>query len=142
MEITEIFKKYTDKVVQIQLFHRAVKQNAKNELVLLKQYEEHIDDPKQKTTPLSAHNMFFRTVIGESPYFYGYEVSSLEDKINAVALHKNKQFQWLLAETYETFEGFIEEAYAFAGYMDKNFWVKEDFGKKPTFRIRTRGERF
>ncbi len=133
MEIIEIFKKYTDEVSQIYLHQRAVKDTAKNEFERLiqqeKRYEKiYAENPELKGISLSAHNLSFRIAKDNSPYFFGYKESSLEDKKIAVVLSKNKQYQWLLAEAYEAFEDFIEYAYAHAGYTDKNFWPLSDFG--------------
>lgn len=128
MEIIEIFKKYTDEVSQIYLHQRAVKATAKNESERLIQQEKAYEkiceeNPELKGISLSAHNLSFRIAKDNLPYFFGYKESSLEDEKTAVVLSKNKQYQWLLAEAYEAFEDFIEYAYAYAGYTDKNFWL-------------------
>jgi hypothetical protein len=129
MEVAEIFKKYTDKVSQVYLYKRAIKDTAKNEFERLIQYEKTCNEnPTLKGISLSAHSLFFRSAYDNSPCFFGYKESNLEDKKIAVILHKNKQYQWLLAEAYEAFEDFIEDAYAYAGYTDKNFWPLSDFG--------------
>ncbi len=129
MEIAEIFARYTNAVSQIYLYQSAVKTNAKKELEQLVMYERSLEEiPELKGVPLSAHNMFFLSAENGKPYFFAYKESSLEDKKKAVVLHKNKQYQWLLAEVYELFEDFIEEAYALAGYKDKNFWNLTDYG--------------
>lgn len=130
MNIADIFKSYTDQVSQIYLYQRAVKDNAKKEFEQLVQYEKNYEkNPALKDVPLSTHNLFFRPARGDTPYFFDHKKSSLEDKKIAVVLHKNKQYHWLLAEAYESFEDFIEAAYAYAGYMDNNFWPMNDFGK-------------
>jgi hypothetical protein len=128
MEIAHIFKCYTDQVAQIYLYKSAVKDNTGKEFERLVQYEKKFEDVGSKDVFMSLHNLFFRTAKGNSHYFFGHKESSLEDKKIAVILHKNKQYHWLLAEAYEAFEDFIEEAYAFAGYKDKNFWPLSDFG--------------
>lgn len=128
MEISHIFKNYTDQVSQIYLYKRAVKESARKEFEGLVQYEAQLNNVASKDVFMSLHNLFFRTAMGETPYFFDFKESSLEDKKIAVILHKNKQYHWLLAEAYEAFEDFIEEAYAFAGYKDKNFWPLNDFG--------------
>lgn len=128
MEIAHIFKNYTDQVSQIYLYKSAVKSNARIEFERLIQYEESFENAESGDVVMSMHNLFFRTAKGKTPYFFDHKKSSLEDKKIAVLLHKNKQYHWLLAEAYEAFEDFIEEAYAFAGYKDKNFWPLSDFG--------------
>jgi hypothetical protein len=127
MEIAKIFARYTNAVSQIYLYQSAVKTNAKKELEQIVMYERSLEEiPELKGVPLSAHNMFFLSAENGKPYFFAYKESSLEDKKKAVVLHKNKQYQWLLAEVYELFEDFIKEADALAGYKDKNFWNLSD----------------
>jgi hypothetical protein len=127
MEIVKIFARYTNAVSQIYLYQSAVKTNAKKELEQLVMYERSLEEiPELKGVPLSAHNMFFLSAENGKPYFFAYKESSIKDKKKAVVLHKNKQYQWLLAEVYELFEDFIKEADALAGYKDKNFWNLTD----------------
>jgi hypothetical protein len=127
MEMAEVFKRYTDQVCEINLYQRVLKTNARKEYERViefarqqeKIWEEH-GVPKQ--IPLSTHNFFFRTAdFSQKYFFYGYKERRLEDQKLAVLRHKNKQYQWLLAEAYELFEDFIESAYGFAGFMDRNF---------------------
>jgi len=129
MEIAEIFERYTNAVSQIYLYQSAIKTNAKKELEELVMYERSLDEILElKGVPLSAHNMFFFSAENGKPYFFAYKESSMVDKQKAVVLHKNKQYQWLLAEVYELFEDFIEEAYALARDKDKNFRNLTDDG--------------
>ena len=122
MEIEEIFARYTNAVSQVYLYQSAVKTNAKKELEQLVMYEKSLEEiPELNGVPLSAHNMFFLSAENGKAHFFAYKESSIEDKKKAVVLHKNKQYQWLLAEVYELFEDFIEEAYALARHKDKNF---------------------
>jgi hypothetical protein len=134
MEIAEIFRRYTDQVCEIHLYQRVLKTNAQKEYEGVIQFgrqqekiwEEH-GVPKE--IPLSTHNFFFRTAqFNQQDFFYGYKERRLEDQKRAVWRHKNKQYQWLLAEAYELFEDFIESAYGFAGSADRNFWPLSDFG--------------
>jgi len=92
------------------------------------QHEKNSENIFSKDDFISIHNLFFRTAKNNMPYFFGNKKSSLEDMKIAVILHKNKQYHWLLAEAFEAFEDFIEEAYAFAGFKDKNFWPLSDYG--------------
>jgi len=52
----------------------------------------------------------------------------VEDRMKAVVLHKNKQYQWLLVEAYEAFEDYIEDVYAYAALLDINLWPCRHFG--------------
>lgn len=50
----------------------------------------------------------------------------LDDQIELNTLHKLKTYQWLLAESYEAFEDFIEIVYADCGRRGSNLWVRPD----------------
>lgn len=134
MEIAEIFRRYTDQICEIHLYQRILKTNAREEYEGVIQFgiqqeriwEEH-GVPKE--IPLSTHNFFFRTAhFNQQNFFYGYKERRLEDQKLAVWRHKNKQYQWLLAEAYELFEDFMERADAFAAYNDRNFWPLKNYG--------------
>ena len=76
--------------------------------------------PKKFHYPLIISS--FRTAqFNQQDFFYGYKERRLEDQKRAVWRHKNKQYQWLLAEAYELFEDFIESAYGFAGFYRPKF---------------------
>jgi hypothetical protein len=59
---------------------------------------------------------------------YGHLERNIEDRYLDTLLHKNKQYQWLLAEAYEEFEDFLEKVYTYQGMKDNNFWPLTDFG--------------
>jgi hypothetical protein len=60
--------------------------------------------------------------------FYNHKKRSLEDRYLHVLLHKNKQYQWLLAEAYEEFEDYLENIYAYYGGINNAFWPLQDYG--------------
>lgn len=129
MEIEEIFVKYSNAMSQIYLSQRAVQGSAKKELIELVSYEKSLDSNTElKELSLSLHNMMFRIAQNGSPYFFSHQKISIDDKKKAIVFHKNKQYQWLLAEAYEIFVDFVEEAYAFAGHINNNFWLLSDYG--------------
>ncbi len=74
------------------------------------------------------HNMSFRNAKTGDAIFYGFKELSIEDRYLHVLLHKNKQYQWLLAEAYEEFEDYIENAYAYYGSINNSFWPLRDYG--------------
>jgi len=114
MEITEIYRRYTDQVCEIHLYQRVLKTSARKEYERVIQFgiqQEKIweDHRVPKDIPLSTHNFFFRTAqFNQQNFFYGYKERRFEDQKLAVWRHKNKQYQWLLAEAYELFEDFME----------------------------------
>ncbi|MDH5259753.1 MAG: hypothetical protein OEX07_17195 [Gammaproteobacteria bacterium] len=129
MEIQGIFESYSNKMTQIHLYQDAMRNLAKKELKALYKYEQSLENyPDLKELAASHQNMIFRVAKDGSHRFFGYKKSTIEDKRLEVTLHKNKQYQWLLAESYERFEDFLESAYAFAGFTDNNFWPLRDYG--------------
>jgi hypothetical protein len=127
--ITGIFKRYLQKMTDLHLYHRAVKENSKRELEALAQYSQRLQErPELEQFPTTINNMFFISAKTGEPVFFGHKKSTLNDRINAVFFHKNKQYQWLLAEAYEQFEDAIEGAYAYLGYKDRNIWPLSDYG--------------
>lgn len=129
MEIIKIFEDYTSKTAQLHLYQRAIKENSKRELQNLEKYSKAIEEnPFLKEHSSSLHNMFFYDAKNGEIRLFAHKKITLEETRNAVFIHKNKQYQWLLVEAYEEFMIFIEGAYAFAGYTDKNIWPLADFG--------------
>lgn len=129
MNMDEIFESYADKMSQLCLYQRAMKGIAKKELEKLAEYEKSLEEhPEIKDSSLSFHNMAFRSAKTGKHIFYGHKRLSIDDRRVAVFLHKNKQYQWLLAEAYEAYEDCIERLYAFAGFADNDFWPLKDYG--------------
>lgn len=52
---------------------------------------------------------------------------TIDDDIDSLKNHYNKQYQWLLAEAYEYYEEFLSKLYAYVGYIDNSFWAMKDF---------------
>lgn len=129
MLLSEIFRDYAAKITQIHLYQRAMQELSKRELVELQKYEDLVKaNPTIGKYPVAAHNMFFRSALDGEQRYFGRSRSSIEDRRRAVVLHKNKQYQWLLAEAYEEFEDYLITIYAWSGYNDHNFWPLRDFG--------------
>lgn len=130
MKNSEIFDMFADKLAQIILYQRAVKRTAQKELKCLEEYAASLQDkPDLKHLSFSHDAMHFYDAKTGTARRHGLKVSSIEDRYLSVILHKNKQYQWLIAEAYEEFEDFLERAYAFSGYTDSNFWPMSDFGQ-------------
>jgi len=129
MNLDEIFESYSNKMTQLSLYQRAMKDIAKKELEKLTEYEKSLEKhPELKVHPLSMHNMSFRIAANGEHFFYGHKKISVKDKRLSVLLHKNKQYQWLLSEAYEEFEDCVERLYAYAGFDNNDFWPLKDYG--------------
>jgi hypothetical protein len=129
MKLDKIFESFLEKMTQIELYHRAIHEIADNELIELGKYAESLkENPELSDLSSSGHNMYFYGAKDGVGKLYGQRTLNLNDRIKAVFIHKNKQYQWLLAEAYEIYREFLEELYAFAGFNDKNFWPLSDYG--------------
>lgn len=129
MELDEIFNHYTEKMTQIYLYQRAMKALAQKELEKLHEFGEAVkDNPKYKDRPSSIHNMSFRRAIDGKNVFFGQSLMSIDERKRSVVLHKNKQYQWLLAEAYEEFEDCLEGLWAYVGFKNTENWPLQDFG--------------
>jgi len=129
MDLSEIVEYYSSKMTQIHLYQRAMKEIAKKELDNLYKYEQSLEqNPKMEQFAHSFHNMGFRRAQDGAHVFFGQKKLSVKDHQLSVVLHKNKQYQWLLSESYEEFEDCLERLYAYAGHADANFWPLADFG--------------
>jgi hypothetical protein len=128
MNYQQIFDDYSAKMTQISLYQKAVQDLAKGELDKLNKYAE-ITKEKPELGDMESHNrMMFNRADDGCSQIYGSKKSSLNERMLAVHLHKNKQYQWLLAEAYEAFRDFLQNVYACAGYKDNNYWPLPDFG--------------
>lgn len=127
MELYEIFERFSLKMtdlVQLQLSMRRIANQELQELNARKKMEGIPTDG----LPISLSNMLYRSAIDGNHLFFGRKRLFVDDLIRGVFVHKNKQYQWLLAEAYEAYEDYIEEVYAWAGLRDKGLWPIADYG--------------
>lgn len=129
MELEEIFDEYILKSEQLIIAKRSIDEIAQNEIKRLtqkKQKEEEVTGKKNTT-----HSMDFFFIqdakTGETTR-YKHISSTVDEKIKQILLQKNKQYQWILSESYEIFREYLIKAYAYLGYKDKNVWPLKDYG--------------
>jgi hypothetical protein len=129
MDINEIYLEYSSKMVQIYLYQRAMKTLVNEELAKLNEYANTFKDkPDLLDLSSSHHSIIFRSAKDGNVRFLGHRKNTIEDRIKSVILHKNKQYQWLLAEAYEVYEDFLQQVYAYIGYIDHSLWPLVDYG--------------
>lgn len=134
MNIEDIWANYSERIAEIELFQRATKNAANEELKVLLDYGGKMENlPEYKGMSLSMHNMTFRDAQSGGIHFYHHKSLSIEDSQRDVLLRKNRHYQWLLAEAYEEFEAYIHKIYAYCGFTDKNFWPLNDYGNIKLF---------
>lgn len=130
MDSKEILDNLKSAAARVYVSQRAVKDAAKKEYQFLVQAEE-----SRKVVPgdelsgvVSFHNMTFRKAETGEICSFALHFVDIEKGKRDIFLQKNKLYLWLFAELYERFEDFLEEAYAWAGYCDNDFWPLSDYG--------------
>ncbi|WP_052483685.1 hypothetical protein [Flavobacterium sp. MEB061] len=129
MELEEIFDEYICKLEQLTIAKRSMKEIAVNEINRLNQ-------KKEKTLKVIGNNNFSHSTdffFIEDPKSgqiirYNYIKSTIDENIKQIILQKNKQYQWILSESFEIFREFIIKLYAYIGYKDINSWPLKDYG--------------
>lgn len=126
MDLLHIFVAFTNGIADIQVYRASVAAAAERELQhLLAQKKLHETWPSEILK--STHNLFFHDATGR-PIFYGFRQLTIEDAIQTLIGHTNRQYQWLLAEAYELFEEYLKRAYAHMGLASPTLWPLRDFG--------------
>ena len=129
MDLDTIWNDFSERMAEIELYYRAAKDIAKKEQQKIAEYLEYLNkNPQLKDVSSSLHNMSFYDAITGEIRFYNFKELNPKNRYLHVLLHKNKQYQWLLAEAYEEFEDFLEKIYAYKGYKDNDFWPLKDYG--------------
>jgi len=126
--LDEIFAEYSDRTAQKELYQRTVKAISQKELARLTDYYEHHKENRRVLEFAEGHNMVFFDAKDGSVHYFAQMQRSVQDQIDSVVIHKNRQYQWLLAEAYEAFEDYLEDLYACIGFSDNNLWPMSDFG--------------
>jgi hypothetical protein len=130
MNIDEIFKNFSERLTEINIYQRIAKETAQKELEQLNIYAEKIKNNTQlEAMSLSLDSMYFSDARTGELKLYGFRQSFIDDRTKIAVFRQNKQYCWLLAEAYEEFEDFLESVYAYIGYKDNNDWLLSDFGK-------------
>lgn len=110
-------------MVQLHLTQRVVKNTTKKERKELEKYTNNLQNQN-----ISSDNFYYLSLEDGERKIYGRQTATAQEQYNFIVIHKNKQYQWLLAEAYEEFEDFIENIYAYIGFKDNNLWRCSDFG--------------
>lgn len=127
--INDIFDLYKSKMTQIYLLQRNMQSLSDDRIEdIIKHEESYNNSSGNSPSTLSFHSMSFRTAHEGKMEVFGTNKSGFIELKKEVWYHENKQYQWLLAESYEAFELYLKQAYAYAGHIDNNFWPAHDYG--------------
>lgn len=130
MEIKEILDSYITGMSQLHIIQCDMRDLASNRMQKLNELSENL---AKSNSSLIGENIDNNWLVARNPYTGKQEKlvpskRTLEELMLAAHLHKNKQYQWLLAESYELFEDCLESLYAYVGYKNTEFWPLKDFG--------------
>lgn len=117
-----------NKMTETSALRSAISSRFDNELRRLHKEKEQEKELGMEHIPRSAHNMIYHDLRTGQATSFGAKRLFLDDEIRSAHIHKNRHYQWVLAEAYEAFEDFLEHIYAGVGYVDVDFWPKSDLG--------------
>lgn len=129
MKLEEIFDEYILKSEQLIIAKRSMNEIAVNEIKRLNQKKE--KEKKVTGNKNSTHSMdsfFIQDAKSGEITRYKNIRSTVDENIKQIMLQKNKQYQWILSESFEIFREYLIKAYAYLGYKDKNIWQLKDYG--------------
>lgn len=129
MKISDAFDAYTADVASVHSYRAAIQDAADREFAHLKEQETRRQQANLSPSHIvGMQNLCFRTADTGRHHFYAFKDVTIQAQIDALVRRTNRQYQWLLAEAYELFEDFLENAYACAALENKNLWPLRDFG--------------
>lgn len=130
MKLEDIWSEFAEKISEKILYHRAIKETTKSELLLItKNLKEIKNRPELAGLSSALHNMSFIEAKTGERRFYGHFKRTIEQRYLDALLHKNVQYRWLLAESYEEYEDYLLKMYAYAGKSNNDFWPLRDYGE-------------
>lgn len=131
MKLEDIAKNFYQKMSHIEMEHILIKEVIKNEVENINnQINNHkkLDEDIKELVGKSFHNLTFHHLKDGIIRFYDQKELDYQARYDSLILHKNKQYQWILANAYEEFEDFLETIYAYMGYKSNETWLLSDFG--------------
>lgn len=136
LEIEKLFKEFSQKIHEINVYKKNTF-NSKNNY-LQKLYEQKsINDSDDF---FSLTNFLYTDIIKQNSPSLGFNEQSIEELMQSIEYHHNKQYQWFLVESYELYEKFLEDLYVILGFYDNSFWSSQDFGNISINEISTKNK--
>lgn len=124
VKLNTIWQEFTEQVANVELLHYSTGRTTKAELIQLERTKENLGI---REISLAAHSMSFSDVDGNR-HEYDFKDLKYDQVRENIQKSRNSQYQWQLSAVYEAFEDYIENIYAYCGWLDLNFWPLEDYG--------------
>ncbi|MDD5215745.1 MAG: hypothetical protein PHQ03_09455 [Methylococcales bacterium] len=115
--IKQIYDEYAAEMAKLYFHKSTIHDLYKNEL-------ERLKNPNYK----NSEDMVFEDFRDGQLKKFEMVETNLEEQQELIFILKNRQYQWLVAEAFEHFDDFIENAYAYIGYIDNSCWPMRDYG--------------
>lgn len=135
--LDKLFDEFKDKIVQINFYKMFAKSVSRTALQNLNKEYERAKEQGRESSITHMTNMICKDILKGEKVVIGFKDASIEERTRILALHHNRQYQWLLVEAYEAFEDYLTKLYAYSGYLDNDFWKEQDYGKKTTGEIKS-----
>ncbi len=123
-EIENLFQKFSQKIHEINIYKKNTFDSKNNYLQRL--YKQKSVDNLDNFFSLT--NFIYTNIISQNKSSLGFDEKSVNELIESIEYHHNKQYQWFLVEAYELYEKFLEDLYVIVGFYDNGFWSSQDFG--------------
>ena len=124
----EIFNKFKENIVQIN-FYQSFTKSISN-ITLKKLFEQHEIAKKsnRESSITQMTSMLCPSLLDAGKLInLGTKEKTIQDLKKDLFFYQNRQYQWLLAESYEAFEDYIKNLYAYLCYLDNSFWSNKNF---------------
>ncbi len=125
--ILDALNTFKKKMVDAGQLRSAINQSFDIQLRNLREAKEQEKQYELEALPRSVDNMFYYDLKSGHAVMYGSKRLFLDQQVTAAHLHKNRQYQWVLVDSYEAFEDFLEHIYAAMGWIDLDFWPMSDY---------------
>lgn len=136
--IWSAYKEFSDRISDLKLFQYTADEQFQNEMRGLQNLIDSDLKNNREPLPKSAHMMMFYCAETGGARKYGARRLYAKDYELQLFVSKNKQYQWLLVDVYESFEVFISNLYSISGFLDNDLWLLSDYGSETFSSIKSK----
>lgn len=126
MKLNEIWDNYTARMAEVELMERAIRKNFNDVVYDISEISKNSEIDKSKR--FTINNMIYNNIVDGKALRYRQTYHSFSEYAFQKLVEKNKQYQWLLVESYEEYSDYLNKVYAYCGYNDNDFWLLGHYG--------------
>lgn len=120
------YEEFLSHIAEVELLARQNKNVFKKEYVLMHENHQSLIEKGLEQHSYSFHSMCFRSLADGAPIFYDHKTVDFDRRVTDLTNRYNKHNLWLLAETFEYFEDFVELMYAHLGHKEPSAWPSKE----------------